>query len=79
MAKILKVDGSEVELEDCGLKSLQSAVGGLIERVSLPGDRDMIVNEDGLHKQLLPNPNAIRLSGKFIVGDVVICEKGEFI
>ncbi len=46
MAKVIKIDGSESDLQDVSLKSLQKAVGGLIEIVSTNDGRLLILDEE---------------------------------
>ncbi len=83
MARVIKVDGSEHELSDVSLESLQAAVDGYIEAVHLPGGKVMIVNEEGLLIGLPVNAKAMDFLHQYgdlaqqIVGDVVVCEPGE--
>jgi len=78
MAKIIQVDGSEKELDQVDLRSLQAAVGGYIEEVSIPGSsKVMIVNEEGRLKHLPLNPAASATAMQLIVGDAVICKRSE--
>ena len=79
MAKIIKTDGTQEELTDLSLSSLQKAVGGYIELVSLPKDEGelMIVNEEGLIHGLPVNPCACQLAEQIIVGDVVVMSNAE--
>lgn len=86
MATLLKSDGTrETIAEPLTLESMQRLVGGYIEFVTLsgsPGRREiLIVNEEGLLKDLPRNPAATQLyrntrvaigSGD-IVGDVIHC------
>jgi len=61
------------------LKEVQEIVGGYVERVMIPNSRDqMLVDEDGLHKQLSLNIEASKIVGGPIVGHAVIL-KGEAI
>ena len=74
MAYILKVSGDEVLLEDTSLEKLQEAVEGYIEIIPTIDKKFMVVNEEGLLKGLLVNPEASRLANRRIVGNVVVCE-----
>lgn len=60
----------EMSFSDC-----QFYVGGLVERVKLGPNRYMYVNEEGYIHQLPHNPEASRIAGKPILGNVVICGK----
>jgi len=83
MAKLIKVDGTEEVLKETDLTSLQKAVGGYIETVSLGGGKTMIIDEEGKLKNKKINIEADKLAKGYIfgddciVGDVVICEPGE--
>ena len=79
MARTIKVSGKVEELTDLSLESLQKQVGGYIEMVTLPNGQTMIVNEDGIAKDLSPNLKASRLAGQVIRGHVVLCNKGELV
>ena len=78
MATIIKIDGTEEELTDTSLESLQKAVGGYIERVRLGDGQDLIVDEDAKFRRKPINEKATALAYQVIAGDVVVCEKGEF-
>lgn len=73
--KAIKIKGrtvSEVEIENT-LEALQAAVDGYIETVTLiPGKAVMIVNEEGLLRNLPPNPAASMISNTKIVGTAII-------
>ncbi len=73
--KAIKIKGrtvSEVEIENT-LEALQAAVDGYIETVTLiPGKAVMIVNEEGLLRNLPPNPAASMIAGTKIVGPALI-------
>ena len=75
MATIIRVDGTEEPLESINLDALQSAVGGYFERVALPDENDMLVNEEGLLGGLKINDRATDIARTVIVGDVVICDQ----
>lgn len=82
MAKLIKTDGTTTVVEPQAkdrrfhLKELQDYVGGYIEIVHL-GTQLMIVNEEGLIRDLPTNYRASEIAGQMIAGDVVICKNGE--
>ena len=55
------------------LAEAQTAVGGYVEVVRIDG-RELLVNEEGLLRNLPVNREASALAGQHIVGDVVILE-----
>ena len=72
--KLIKTDGTETEFSyktDDHLKELQNAVGGYIERIVLPGDKVLVVNEEGLIHGLPANNIITARLGNLILGDVV--------
>jgi hypothetical protein len=64
-------------MEDTTLKKLQLAVGGYIEALNLGNGKYLVVNEEGLIRNLPINPSASRLYGRPIVGNAVICSNKE--
>jgi len=56
------------------LQELQELIGGYIKIICLGGNRQMIVDEDGLLKGKLANQEASALAKRLIVGDIVILE-----
>jgi hypothetical protein len=64
------IDETPPALEDC-----QKVVGGFVEMVYLPDGRQMLVNEDGIAKQLPYNPVASLLADQIIVGNAIILEE----
>ena len=74
-----------IELEDLGYRTLQTEIGGYIEMVRpcrLPEDIVMLVDEEGLFKNLPLNPVGSWLYGTDwhgapIVGDVLILGQSE--
>jgi len=54
------------------IKGLQDLVGGYVQEVHILDGGVMLVDEDGLMKQLPPNPWATRIAGTPIVGTAVI-------
>jgi hypothetical protein len=73
----LSINGTEEEMQDTSLESMQKTVGGYIEIVYLPDGRMMVVDEEGLLKNKDLNIVASQLAGQQIVGDVIIAENGE--
>ena len=76
----LKYNGDQEDIEldnDNLLKALQEAVDGYIEIVRIPGDSNMIlvVNEDGLLKQLPVNAIASAIARQPIVGNAVMIQR----
>lgn len=81
--EIFRVDDSVEILVEPDLKAMQNAVGGYIEylpQAHLPkgnGCIEVIVNEEGLMRELLPNITMTLVCGYPVVGDaIVITEKG---
>lgn len=54
------------------LEELQTIVGGYIEIVQLKHGLVIVVNEDGISKELLPNLNASKLAGCDIRGTTLV-------
>jgi hypothetical protein len=78
MAKVLNVDGTDYELKDTDLVTLQKVVGGYIEALNLGGGKYLIVNEEGRMMRLPINKRASEIYGRdLIVGNAVICSKKE--
>lgn len=75
-ASIFKVSG---EVVDCvpgngkklTLAEMQKAVGGYIERLSIPGG-ELYVDEDGIAKELPLNARASQLAGTTLRGDALV-------
>lgn len=82
MAKIIRTDGSEEELKDTSLQSLQTAVGGNIEMTFTNDGKVMWINEEGKLKGLMYNEKATKLyvhkDRDDILGDVVVGDEAEF-
>jgi len=69
----IKADGTIVILPDNNLETTQKAVGGYIKVVStMNSDYIMLVNEEGAIHSLPHNKTAGDLTGRPIVGDVVL-------
>lgn len=88
MALIIKSSGEEIVTHPkangkFSLEEIQAAVGGYIERVCLSEGKQMFLNEEGKLNNLPFNQKATVLTrgilayDDFIVGDVIIVEKGE--
>jgi len=78
-AYVIAVDGTTTPLarvpgDGAWLKALQTAVGGYLELVGIPGlpHLCLLVDEDGLHKNLAENRSASNLAGQRLVGPVVV-------
>ena len=50
-------------------------IGGWIERVNLPNGDALLVDEEGLLKELDVNPEASKVSERFIVGNALLVKK----
>lgn len=83
MAKIIKVDGTESELQDVSLESLKKAVGGWIQIVPTNDGRLLILDEEGKLKDKPVNMKGTKLTRgivddyDLIVGDVVVANNDE--
>ena len=81
MAHILKVDGTTESIKDTELATLQEAVGGYIQIVSIPSsDKIIVLDEEGKLKDKPVNKKATELYNNpydVIVGDVIICDDNE--
>ena len=83
MAKIIKADGSMVEIQPRNgryfkFRELQKIVDGHIEILTLNGNEIMVVNEEGKIHDLPLNLQATELFGlDVIVGDVLVCNDNE--
>ena len=89
MATLYKADGTQEVIKPANgkkfdIKELQALVGGTVERLKLPFDQRMVMNEDGRPKNLPVNDKAsqllhMALGGNTvpIVGDVVVGTKNE--
>ena len=77
MAFVINIDG---EVDDLGakpgLKAMQRAVGGLIERVEL-GSVTVYVNEEGLVHDLPVNEAVAKATGMVFRGPVIIMDDGD--
>lgn len=83
MADCIKVGGSVTKVSPANgshfmLEELQKYVGGYIEPIRFPDGRVMLVNEEGLIHSLLFNHTASILTGRRLVGDVIILTKQEW-
>jgi len=88
MATIFKTDGTVTEIKPkkriFSLEELQSVVEGHIEFIGLRKGRSMFINEEGKLERLPYNEKATQIfqmelgiTDDFIVGNAIICEKGE--
>lgn len=90
MAKLLKPDGTEQELTpgDNGkftLEQMQKHVGGYVQLIKLNGNERLVVDEDGLPKNLPVNEEATTLLQSYsatptvkLVGNVLFGTRKEF-
>ena len=76
MATLIKTDGTEEELKDTELETLQEAVGGYTETITF-GNQVLIVNEEGRLMGLPQNETVSLKVCMPIVGDAVICNVSE--
>ena len=79
MAMHIKANGEEESVSpneggEFSLKELQGYVDGYIELVYLSNGKILVVNEDGLWKNLKPNMRASVLARQPIVGDCILIE-----
>lgn len=82
MATHITHDGKTIDVEpkngtDFSLSELQGYVGGYIELIHTTRTRVMVVNEEGLLKDLPQNKLASAIAGHPIVGDVLMCYSNE--
>ena len=78
MATIIKSDGTHIEnYNHSGLKAKQDAVGGYIEPVYTQ-KWVVLVNEEGLLKNLPPNIEVSQMVGTPIVGDALVLTHAEW-
>ncbi len=78
MATIIRTDGTRVEnYNHQGLEAKQKAVGGYIEPV-YTSEWVVLVNEDGLFRNLPINYEASLLTDRTIVGDVLVLTREEW-
>lgn len=77
MAQLIKTDGSIVnDVSVDTLQQQQQLVDGYIEYV-YKEDRVFIVNEEGLLRSMDYNAKASEMSGRPLVGDVVVAYQSE--
>jgi len=76
---LFHVNGSEARWGYRGKKpslaELQAAVGGYVEAINLPAGFVMLVDEDGLMKQLPVNQRASQEAGRVIVGNALVLDR----
>ena len=93
MAKFIKTDGTIKEVipkdrKEFSLKELQKFVGGLIQMVSLPSGKEIIVNDEGKLIGLPKNEEATKIwkeeypikkypdnNDELVVGDILLVER----
>lgn len=83
MATLVKTTGDRITIVGNGpnrtltLEQMQAAVGGYIEFAPTYGRDVVVCNEEGLLKELPPNPVASKTAGRTLVGDVLFCSDCE--
>ena len=86
MAQVFKVNGQIVDVtpkkgKELSLEQLQGAVEGYIELVPIMNPqyshKIMFCNEDGIRLGKELNLNASNIAGQRILGNVILCDKGE--
>jgi len=80
MATLIRVNGSTKTLPNTNLDTLQAAVGGYIEIVTLADGRLLVIDEEGKCKGKEINLKANTLYNSrcdVIVGDAVLCNNNE--
>lgn len=86
MGRLIHPDGCTTDVfpkhgKEFTLQELHEYVGGYIELVRTISGKVMFVNEDGKRLELPVNRKATELArvapGDWIVGNAIICEKGE--
>ncbi len=79
MIQLIKSDGDVTDNFTADtLKEKQDAVGGYIEIVYPNADKVLIVNEEGLLKNLPFNAKASEIAGRHIVGDVICLDREDY-
>jgi hypothetical protein len=68
--KLIRVSGEETEIKITSLAQIQELIGGYIEEINLPHGL-LMIDEEGLWKQLPINQTASNLARKQILGDVI--------
>lgn len=82
MATLYKTDGTSQQVApangtDFKLEELYQLVGNPIDIVRLNNKQLLVVHDEGLVLGLPINPEACRMTGQYIVGDVVRCADTE--
>lgn len=72
MARLIRTDGVEEQLDDVSLESLQAAVGGYIQIVYINTDEMLVINEEGKLLNLSYNKEAtLIVQGLLFIGDYI--------
>lgn len=72
---LFHADGTQEALDsDESLQKMQQAVKGYVEVLQLDDSRTMLINEEGLLRQMPPNLLASQMAGHLLVGPVVLLE-----
>lgn len=79
MKTLIKTDGRKKIIdEEVTLEVAQKLVGGLVEMVHMPTSKGQIlVNEEGLLRQLPYNSNASQITGINLVGDAILLTEND--
>ncbi len=82
-SKIIHPDGHQQAVKPKNKKKFtkseaKSYISDDLEVVKLDGSILMVIDSKGFEKGLKKNVMASRLTGNNIVGDVLLCNKGEF-
>jgi len=72
-ATLIKTDGTKTILENPTFDDIQKAIGGYVAIAATVNDQYLIVDEDGILKNLEPNSTYPQY-----VGNVVIADRGLF-
>jgi hypothetical protein len=76
MATLLKTDGTEEEIVLESLNQIQTLIDGYFEQINVEGGL-LMVNEDGISRNLPLNDKASQLAQQPIRGDVIFATHDE--
>ena len=82
MATLIRTNGEQEQIQpkngtDFQLEELNAYIGGWIEIVRIGGGEILVVDEEGLCKELPINTTASILAGYTIVGPAVRCKSSQ--
>jgi hypothetical protein len=77
MATLIKVSGTETEIDLESLEQIEEAIGGFFEQIEIDDDTILLINEDAIAMNLPVNQKATKLAGQVIKGNVILasCEE----